>query len=60
MEKKQVMLSYRITDSGAAHLGGDDTVPRIAEYLGRVGYSVFVGESSLEGGELWAVHPGRR
>lgn len=48
------MLSYRITEAGAQELGGDGTVPRMKDWLEAHGYTVFVGESSLQGGQDWA------
>ncbi|KAG2487778.1 hypothetical protein HYH03_013622 [Edaphochlamys debaryana] len=47
------MLSYRIIDTGARELGGDDTVFLIQRALQAHGYSVFVGEAALQGGQKW-------
>ncbi|PNH03326.1 Serine/threonine-protein phosphatase 6 regulatory ankyrin repeat subunit A [Tetrabaena socialis] len=48
------MLSYRTTDAGAKALGGDGSAHLIKDFLQRKGYTVFVGEISLEGGQQWA------
>jgi hypothetical protein len=44
----QVMISYRVPETGAKELGGDGTVERLADALQSLGFSVFVGEQ--EGG----------
>eukprot|EP01116_Phalansterium_solitarium_P002468 TRINITY_DN1251_c0_g1_i2.p1 TRINITY_DN1251_c0_g1~~TRINITY_DN1251_c0_g1_i2.p1 ORF type:complete len:371 (-),score=36.43 TRINITY_DN1251_c0_g1_i2:158-1270(-) len=49
-----IMLSYRISDSGARELGGDDSVVLLRDALEAYGFTVFVGESALEGGQGWA------
>ena len=51
----QVMLSYRVKETGAKHLGGDDTVVQLARALESRGFSVFVGEADLMGGDRWAA-----
>jgi len=54
-EPCQVMLSYRVPESGAVELGGDGTVVHMQAALEALGFSVFVGENDLHGGELWAA-----
>ncbi|GFR39834.1 hypothetical protein Agub_g328, partial [Astrephomene gubernaculifera] len=46
----QIMLSYRKPETGA---GGDNMVFVIKSYLQSKGYTVFVGENKLQGGQLW-------
>ena len=48
------MLSYRVKETGATDLGGDDTVVKLAAAVEAQGYTCFIGESALQGGELWA------
>ena len=48
-----IMLSYRIIDTGAVELGGDGTVVRVKAWLEAEGFRVFVGEDNLEGGQDW-------
>jgi hypothetical protein len=45
----QVMLSYRVADTGHAKLGGDGSVLLLQASLESLGYSVFVGEAGEEG-----------
>eukprot|EP00457_Paulinella_chromatophora_P001934 gb/GEZN01001937.1/.p1 GENE.gb/GEZN01001937.1/~~gb/GEZN01001937.1/.p1 ORF type:complete len:882 (+),score=199.54 gb/GEZN01001937.1/:56-2701(+) len=49
-----IMLSYRIRETGAKELGGDGTVIELQQALQEMGFSVFVGESALQGGQAWA------
>eukprot|EP00808_Paulinella_micropora_P021358 g66099.t1 len=49
-----IMLSYRIRETGAKELGGDGTVIDLQQALQEMGFSVFVGESALQGGQAWA------
>jgi hypothetical protein len=51
MPGSQIVISYRITETGAREQGGDGTVVQIKRYLEAKGYSVFFGEDSLEDGE---------
>jgi ankyrin repeat protein len=46
-----VMISYRVPESG---LAGDSAVVELKKFLEMRGYTVFVGESSIEGGDEWA------
>lgn len=48
------MLSYRITDSGAKHLGGDGGVVKLQRMLQDNGYTVFVGERCAGPALYWA------
>ena len=52
----QVMISYRVPETGSKSLGGDGTVDRLADALKSRGFSVFVGEQEdgLRAGEEWA------
>ena len=52
----QVMISYRVPETGSKSLGGDGTVDRLADALRSRGFSVFVGEQEdgLQAGEEWA------
>ena len=57
-ETPQVMISYRVTETGSKELGGDGTVDRLSGALRSAGYTVFVGESSLQvSGEAGWVGP---
>ncbi|PNH11158.1 Serine/threonine-protein kinase TNNI3K [Tetrabaena socialis] len=49
----QVVLSYRVPETGAVELGGNGMVLRMQERLQHAGYSVFVGEASLQAGDSW-------
>ncbi|KAL6764560.1 hypothetical protein V8C86DRAFT_3128782 [Haematococcus lacustris] len=51
----QVMLSYRVPETGAVQLGGDGCVLRLRTALERIGFSVFVGEEGIDGGQSWAA-----
>ncbi len=48
----QLFLSYRVGEAGA---GGDRTVQRLDASLRRRGYTSFVGEQSLYGGDKWPM-----
>ncbi|KAJ9512021.1 hypothetical protein QJQ45_004577 [Haematococcus lacustris] len=50
----QLFLSYRVSETGRKRHGGDRTVPQLKSALEAQGYSVFVGESDIEGGASWA------
>ena len=45
-----VMISYRVTETGA---GGDGAVFALQGALRARGFSVFVGEGAIQGGEEW-------
>ena len=47
-----VMISYRVPETGS---GGDSSVFALKVALERRGFSVFVGESAIEGGSSWPV-----
>ncbi|KAL6749460.1 hypothetical protein V8C86DRAFT_2845564 [Haematococcus lacustris] len=49
----QLFLSYRVPETGRKEQGGDCTVPLLKSALEAHGYSVFVGESDIEGGASW-------
>jgi hypothetical protein len=49
-----VMISYRVPESGAGP-GGDSSVFALQAALQARGYSVFVGEGAIEGGDFWPV-----
>ncbi|GFH09228.1 ANK_REP_REGION domain-containing protein, partial [Haematococcus lacustris] len=49
----QLFLSYRVPETGRKEQGGDRTVPLLKSALEAQGYSVFVGESDIEGGASW-------
>ncbi|PNH05403.1 Ankyrin repeat domain-containing protein [Tetrabaena socialis] len=49
----QIVLSYRVPETGAVELGGNGMVLRMQERLQRDGYLVFVGEASLTAGDSW-------
>ncbi|PNH01635.1 Ankyrin-1 [Tetrabaena socialis] len=49
----QIVLSYRVPETGAVELGGNGMVLRMQERLQHAGFSVFVGEASLQGGDAW-------
>ncbi|KAL6756861.1 hypothetical protein V8C86DRAFT_27314 [Haematococcus lacustris] len=49
----QLFLSYRVSETGRKRHGGDRTVPLLKSALEAQGYSVFVGESDIEGGASW-------
>ena len=54
MAGKQVMISYRIADTGPkGKQGGDGTAPRIRDAIEAAGYTVFLDEAELEGGDKW-------
>ena len=46
----QIMLSYRIRDTGGKDEGGDETVFLLRDELERRGFTVFVGESNFYAG----------
>ncbi|KAL6749458.1 hypothetical protein V8C86DRAFT_2845510 [Haematococcus lacustris] len=50
----QLFLSYRVPETGRKRHGGDRTVPLLKSALEAQGYSVFVGESDIEGEASWA------
>lgn len=56
-----LMLSYRVTETGDAKDAkdhkkkGDNFTPRLQRALQAQGYSCFVGEKQLEGGDEWAT-----
>ena len=45
-----VMISYRVSETGD---GGDRSVFALADALRANGYSVFVGESAIQAGDIW-------
>ncbi|KAJ9516727.1 hypothetical protein QJQ45_027125 [Haematococcus lacustris] len=49
----QLMLSYRVKETGSKAQGGDGIVLRLQAALEAQGFSVFVGESDIEGGDSW-------
>ncbi|KAJ9512020.1 hypothetical protein QJQ45_004576 [Haematococcus lacustris] len=49
----QLFLSYRVPETGRREQGGDCTVLKLKSALEAYGYSVFVGESDIEGGASW-------
>jgi TIR domain len=51
----QIMLSYRVPESGDANNGGDGWVFLIRDKLRQCGFSVFVGESGIAPGQDWAA-----
>ena len=51
----QIFISYVIRETGAAAAGGDGFVPWLLSALEREGYSAFVGESQLKGGQEWGA-----
>ena len=51
----QVMLSYRVPETGAERLRGDGMVFRLSDALEARGFTVFVGEAALQAGEQWAI-----
>eukprot|EP01116_Phalansterium_solitarium_P023382 TRINITY_DN8155_c0_g1_i2.p1 TRINITY_DN8155_c0_g1~~TRINITY_DN8155_c0_g1_i2.p1 ORF type:complete len:360 (-),score=82.42 TRINITY_DN8155_c0_g1_i2:670-1749(-) len=48
-----IMLSYRVSETGEESSGGDESVFRMKSALVAAGYTVFVGEADLQGGEGW-------
>lgn len=49
----QLMLSYKVKETGSKAQGGDGIVLRLQAGLEAEGFSVFVGESDIEGGDNW-------
>jgi hypothetical protein len=50
----QVLLSYRVPESGAVANGGDGWTFQLADALRARGFTVFVGETSMDAGTSWA------
>jgi hypothetical protein len=50
----QVLLSYRVPESGALANGGDGWTFALAAALRARGFTVFVGETSMDAGDSWA------
>ncbi|PNH02306.1 hypothetical protein TSOC_011735 [Tetrabaena socialis] len=51
MQELTIMISYRVAETGAESLGGDGMALRIKLYLVSLGYSVFLAEVKLWGGQ---------
>ena len=49
-----IMLSYRVSETGDG-AGGDKSVFQLQAALQRLGFSVFVGETSIQGGDTWPI-----
>lgn len=47
----QIMLSYRVSETGAADRGGDGTTARVRSFLEASGYTVFQDVMALKGGD---------
>ncbi|GLC45467.1 hypothetical protein PLESTB_000317200 [Pleodorina starrii] len=54
MARAQVMMSYRVADTGEKEHGGDGTVEQIQKHLEEQGFTVYVAEAVLEGGAEWS------
>jgi hypothetical protein len=48
-----IMITYRVPETGAGSAGGDGTVQRTQAELMARGFSTFVAEQSLQGGQDW-------
>jgi hypothetical protein len=52
---KQVMIGYRKCETGRVEHGGDGTVTWLSDGLKAAGFTVYVGENALTGGQEWPV-----
>eukprot|EP00798_Chlamydomonas_sp_ICE-L_P006180 gene6180-2796_t len=49
----RIMISYRVPETGHKSKVGDGSVLRLRDALRGLGYDIFVGEESIEGGQNW-------